>query len=308
MIQRLKDLFICNLLICNFLIATRYAGDFEAIGASAKAFGLGGAFVACVSDASAIYYNPAASALLHNPQLVLLHSENYAGILKNDFLAYVRPQNSQTYGLGILSNRIPNIKIAKLLYPNLPPSDTNQPVLDKIVQASDWIFYFNYARTLNSSFNLGGNFKIIYRSLGIGSAFGFGIDVATTMLINPDFKIGVKIANLTTSPLFWSTKTREVISPKLVFGIAKSFTFKKSTVLLTTDLENNFDNFNMNTNLGFEYLYQNTFGLRFGLYHWNPTFGVGLSFKRFFIDYAYVGRYYEEDLGSSQKFSGGIKF
>jgi len=313
MIEKFKDskiqrYLIGNLLICNLLIATRYAGDFEEIGASARAFGLGSANVACVSDASTIYYNPAASALLENNQIILLHSENYAGILKNDFLAYVRPQGPQTYGFGVLTNRVPNIKITKLPYPDLPPSDTNQPIVDKIVQASDWILYFNYARTLNSTFYLGGNFKFIYRSLGIGSGFGFGFDAGGVMLISPDFKVGLKINNITTSPLFWNTKSRENILPKLVFGMVKSFIVKKSNILLTTDFENSFENFSMNTNLGVEYLYNNTFALRFGLYHWNPTFGIGLSFKRFFVDYAYVSRFYQEDLGASQKFSGGIRF
>jgi hypothetical protein len=312
--SKIKRFLICNLLICNLLIlksvnATRYAGDFEEMGASARAFGLGGSYVACVSDPSTVYYNPAASILLPTPQLIFLHSENFeGGIVKNNFLAYVRPQNEQSYGIALLTNRIPDIKITKLPYPDLPPSDTNQPYIDKIVNASDWILYLNYARNINPFLSFGGNFKFIYRSLGIGSSYGMGIDCGAIVQIQPEFKLGLKISDLTTSPLFWSTKTREIISPTIIFGIAKTFALKSSSVLLTSDLETGFDNFNMNTNLGFEYLYKNVLGLRFGLYHWNPTFGVGLTFKRFFVDYAYLSRYHQEDLGASQKFSGGIRF
>ena len=135
-----------------------------------------------------------------------------------------------------------------------------------------------------------------------------GFDCGALIEIPPEFKVGLKLSNLTTSPLFWSTKTRELISPKVILGIAKTFNIKTSMLLLTSDLETYFDKFNMSTNIGIEYLYKNTIGLRFGYYHWNPTLGVGLKFKRLFIDYAYLSRYNQEDLGASQKFSGGIRF
>lgn len=310
-VYKISVLTLClfSVSISGKVFATKYAGDFEEFGASARTLGLGGSSVASVNDPSTVYYNPGASILLKNPQLLLLHSENFkSGIVKNNFLAYVKPQTRQAIGFAILSNRIPDIKITALPHPNLPPGDTNQPYVNKIVQASDWIFYFNYARMINPNIYLGGNFKFIYRSLGIGSGFGMGLDCGAIVTLTQDFKIGLKISNLTTSPLFWSNKSREVIEPKIVFGLSKSFPIKMSQVLLTSDLETNFDDFNLNTNLGFEYLYKNALGLRFGLYHYNPTFGVGFSYKRIFIDYAYVSRYYEEDLGASQKFSGGIRF
>lgn len=304
-------LILCflSVLISGKVFATRYTSDFEDFGASARAYGLGGAYVACVADPSTIYYNPAASVLLQAPQIMFLHAENFQeGVVKNNFLAYVRPQNGQAIGAAVFTNRIPDIKIAKLPYPNQPPSDTNQPIIDRIVQASDWIFYFNYARMINPILHLGGNFKFIYRSLGVGSCYGMGLDCGAIMEIQPEFKIGIKITDLTTSPLFWSTKTREIIVPKVIFGVARTFKIQTSALLITFDVESYFDKFNMNTNLGFEYLYQNVLGLRIGFYHWNPTLGVGLAFKRFFIDYAYLSRYYQEDLGASQKFSGGIRF
>ncbi len=311
MVCKISVIILCllSVLISGKSFATRYAGDFEEFGASARAFGLGGAYTAVVSDPSTIYYNPGASTQLSAPEVILLHSENFeSGIVKNNFFAYVQPQNNQAIGLAILTNRIPDIKITNLRYPDLPPSETNPPIVERIVNASDWILYLNYARIINPNFSLGGNFKFIYRSVGIGSCYGIGIDFGTLFEIQPDFKFGIKLTNITTSPLFWTTKTREIISPKIIFGIAKFFAITTSTIQLTSDLESNFDKFNMNTNLGFEYLYKNVLGLRIGLYHWNPTFGVGLTFKRFFLDYAYLSRYHQEDLGASQKFSGGIRF
>jgi len=296
-------------LIFNFSYATDYAGDFEDFGASARAMGLGSAYVSCVSDASAIYYNPAASVLLRSPQLLFLHSENFiGGIVQNNFISYVYPSREQTYGLAILTNRIPDIKITKLPYPDLPPSDSNRPYVDRIVNASDWIFYLNYSQLLNANFGIGGNVKFIYRSLGIGSGFGMGLDIGSIYTIVPDFKVGLKVSNLTTSPLFWSTKTRQAILPKIIMGLSKTVRFENSALLFTGDVETNLDVFNLQTNLGIEYLYKDALAFRAGLYRLNPCFGVGFTYKKIFIDYAYVSRNYQEDLGSSQKFSGGIKF
>lgn len=307
----LSELFLglSFMFVCSRVFATSYAGDFEELGASARAFGLGGAYVSCVTDASAIYYNPSASVFVKSPQLLFLHSENFqSGIIKNNFVSYVYPFEQQTYGIAALTNRIPNIKITKLPYPNLPPSDTNRPYIDKIVNASDWIFYLNYARLLNSQLSVGSNIKLIYRSLGIGSGFGMGLDISTTYSITTDFKIGLKISNLTTSPLFWSNKTRENILPKFIFGLTKIVVKNNSSLLFSADIESNFDDLNLNTNLGAEYLHKNVLSIRAGLYHLNPCFGVGLAYKKLFIDYAYLSRYYQEELGSSQKISGGIKF
>ncbi|MEO0082763.1 MAG: PorV/PorQ family protein [candidate division WOR-3 bacterium] len=314
---RLSNKLSTKLLISSYLLiiftdpqifATNYAGDFEEFGASARAIGIGGAYVAAVNDPSAIYYNPAASITITNPQFIFLHSENFEnGVVKNNFLGFVLPQSKQVYGVAVMTNRVPEIKITKLPNPNLPPSDSNPPYIDKIVNAADWIVYLNYARLVHPNISLGGNLKLIYRSIGIGSCYGMGLDFGILTALNQNSKIGIKVTNVTTSPLFWSNQTREAMSPKISFGIAKSIMIKTSSLQLSSDLESSFDKFNINTNLGFEYAYKNVLAFRIGLFHFNPTFGVGISYKRFFIDYAYLTNYHTEELGGSQKFSGGIR-
>ncbi|MEO0075505.1 MAG: PorV/PorQ family protein [candidate division WOR-3 bacterium] len=295
------------LLLITYTIATPYAGDFEDFGASAKALGLGNAYTAVASDASAIYYNPAGSNLLNRSQILFLHSENYTGgIVQNNFISYVYLTKPQSYGVALLTNRIPDIKITKLPYPDLPPSDTNRPYIDRIVNASDWIVYFNYAHNIVTNLNLGFNFKLIYRSLGIGSAFGTGLDFGAIYQMPVDLMVATKISNLTTSPLFWSNKTREVIMPKLFVGLAKQIKLNNASLLLSSDLENNFDQNELYANFGAEYHYKNAFSLRAGLFRYNPCFGVGLNYKRFFLDYAFVSSSFQAELGSSHKMSGGI--
>ncbi|MEO0091527.1 MAG: PorV/PorQ family protein [candidate division WOR-3 bacterium] len=305
----LESLAIILLFIVQKIQATPYAGAFQKLGASARALGLGGAYVACVADASAIYYNPSAGVLLDSAQLLFLQSRIFAGIVQHNFFSFIMPwSNNQAIGSAILFNRIPDIKITKLPDTNQPPSEYNRPEIERTVNASDWIFYFNYARAMFDNFSLGTNFKIIYRSVGIGSGWGIGLDIGATKILPCNWRLGLHITDATNSALLWNNRTRELITPDLFLGLSKTFQLNNSSILLTSELEGNFDELTFNTNLGSEYLYKNILAFRFGLYHQNFTVGFGLNSKRVFIDYAYVREFYQEGLGSIQKFSGGIRF
>ncbi|MCX7784718.1 MAG: PorV/PorQ family protein [candidate division WOR-3 bacterium] len=296
-------------LLGNCSLATHYAGDFQSFGASARALGLGGAYVACVNDASAIYYNPSCGVLLDSRQILFLHSKIFSGIIQHNFLSFIASQSrNQAFGGAVLFNRIPDIKITKLPDANQPPSEYNRPEIDRTINAADWTFYLNYARMIINNFHLGTNFKFFYRNLGIGTGWGIGLDFGATRLLPQEWQLGLRITDITHSLIFWNNKTREIIVPHLAFGFSKTFNLNNSNILLSSELEGDMDKLNFNTNLGAEYVYKNTLAFRLGFYHQNFTVGLGLNYKKIFVDYAYVKEYYQEDLGASQKFSGGIRF
>ncbi|MGC9110429.1 MAG: hypothetical protein ACP5JB_00980 [candidate division WOR-3 bacterium] len=299
---------ICLILVSSAL-ATRYAGDFEDLGTSARAIGMGGAVVAVARDPSAIYYNPALS--INNPprSILLMHSEDFSGIVKHNYLGLVISDNNQAFGAALLHNGIPDIKLTTLPNPDSPPGENNRPYVYKTVNATQLVGYFNYARNLTPLMSVGGNAKIIYQDLGgTASCFGAGIDLGMNLSPLRDLNIGLLIRNLSTSPLFWNTGTRELIYPHAALGIGKKFCFTRNQLLLAVEVTTTEKG--LLTNFGAEYSFRDILYARLGFYRNNLSFGLGLRYKRFHIDYGYASGVAPEarELGTPQQISGGVEF
>jgi hypothetical protein len=308
----MRRLILATLYPFLIFAATKYAGEFEELGVSARVWGLGGAAVAAAFDPSTIYYNPAGSVYLSRSAF-LMHQENYNGMVKNDFLGFVFPARPSSFGLGVYHTGVPNIILTGLPNDTLPPSETNQPESTGVTGAADWIVYLNYARLLNQNLSFGGNAKVIYRTLGSGSAFGMGIDLG--LLYQSFVDAGLRIRNLSTSPLFWSTKTRESIMPRIALGLSKNFRWDVNRIRLSLEQElqmeglaktalHHIGNLSLEENFGFEYSYKDKIMARLGFYKHRLCYGLGGRYRNFFLDYAYESF----DLGANHRVSGGITF
>lgn len=301
----------------SFALATKYAGDFEDLDASARIVGMGGCGVTFIDDPSLIYYNPSGGALLKGPQIFGMHSENFGGVVKNDFIGFVFPKGNQGFGLALYHNGIPDIPITTLPDTTQAPSDSNPPEEKERVNVSQWIAYLNYAKRF-SILSLGGNLKFIYQGLGVGSAYGMGIDFGLIIEPSDGLRGGLRVRNLSTSPLFYSTDIRESIIPRISLGIAKEFGFMDHSFLFTIEEEVNLEgiekfsysrigDISFEERLGFEYSFRRTIALRMGLYHRSFCFGIGGGYARYFLDYAY-NKGSNLNLGNSHRISGGIRF
>ncbi|NPV13763.1 PorV/PorQ family protein [candidate division WOR-3 bacterium] len=291
--------------------ATKYAGDFEELGTSARAIGMGGAVVASASDPSAIYYNPSLPSRLRSRSVLLMHSEDFSGLVKHNFIGVSFPDGCQAFGIAVLHNGIPGIKLTKLPDSTQEPGENNRPYVDKIVNANQIVGYFNYARNLSPYFAIGGNAKIIYQELGgVGSCFGMGVDFGLLVTPLQSVDIGFRVRNVSTSPLFWDTKTREYITPRAAFGISKLFQFGRNRLRLAVEIESDFEERTMFSNFGMEYAFREALFGRIGVYRNNFSFGLGFRFKRFHLDYGYATGTAPEsrELGTPQQISGGVEF
>lgn len=303
--------FLIFVSIFSTALATKYAGDFEELGTSARAIGMGGAVVAASTDPSAIYYNPSLCSRLRRPSALLMHSEDFSGLVKHNFLGVTFPDGAQAFGLALLHNGIPNIKLTRLPNPDSPPGENNRPYLDKTVNANQLVGYINFARILSPALACGANAKIIYQNLGgTASCFGMGVDFGLNLIPLSDIDIGLRIRNLSTSPLFWDTGTKEFITPRPALGVSKLFRFGRNRLRLAIEAEAALEEKSIGTNIGCEYSFREILYARLGSYRNNFSFGLGLRFKRFYLDYGYATGVAPEarELGSPQQISGGVEF
>lgn len=291
-------------------LATRYADDFEELGTSARAIGMGGAVVAAASDPSAIYYNPSLTAGLTGTSVTFLHSEDFSGLVNHNYLGFSFHSPLQSIGFAAYQNGIPGIKLTALPNPSESVGPNNRPYDSAEVSATQVVGYVNYARTLSPYFALGGNVKMIYNDLGVGSAFGMGVDLGATVTPMTDLNVGIRIRNASTSPLFWDNDTQELVMPRGALGLAKTFRFSRDRLTLAFEADANLEGLDFTTNYGVEYGFRNVLFGRLGVYQGNFTFGVGLRIKRFHVDYGYAAGVAPDarDLGSPQQISGGIEF
>jgi len=307
--------FVLLAVLAGAAFATRYAGDFEELGTSARAIGMGGAVVAAASDPSAIYYNPSRPSGFQRTSVLLLHSEDFSGLVKHNYLGASFHSPLQSFGFAVLHNGIPGIQLTRLPSESIPgdttpPGPNNRPYVWRTVSATQVVGYVNYARTLSPYLSLGGNVKLIYHDLGVGSAFGMGLDLGATVTPMTDLDVGLRVRNASTSPLFWDTGTRELVMPRGALGLAKTFRLSRDRLTLALETEANVEGLEFTPNLGVEYGFRNVLFGRLGLYRGNVSFGLGLRLGRFHVDYGYAAGVAPDarDLGSPQQISGGFEF
>ena len=291
-----------------------YSNEFMNIGAGARAFGMGGAQVASVSDATAGYWNPAGlTAVKNDPSLSLMHAEYFAGIGKYDFGALAIPvaNNKRTVGISFLRFAVDDIP--NTLYLIEPDGSINYANL-KSFSSADYAFIVSVAQkikeTKDKSMSVGVNAKIIHRNVGtFAKAWGFGLDLGFQMK-GKNWYVGAAAKDITTTFNAWSfsfterekevlfltnneipIKSTELTAPRLILGAAYDFRLGKGlTLKAEANIDFTFDGqrntlisspvINGDPKIGAELSIKNVFFLRGGIYNFQKTFADGDSLNQ----------------------------
>jgi len=163
------------------------AAYFLGIEVGGRSLGMGGAHVASVNDATALYWNPGAATQVRGNEALFVHSE-YLAETSFDYVASVFHMG----GMGTVG-----ISATVLDYGNLIHTTIDEPDGTGLTfGATDMAIGISLARAMTDRFSIGGSAKFISQTIWHEQAMSIALDVGT--LYRTDFSgltMGMSISN-----------------------------------------------------------------------------------------------------------------
>lgn len=292
--------------------ASGFAGEFLAVGAGARALGLGNAYVALAQDATAGYWNPAGlsgNSMGAAHEIHLMHAERFAGLVDQDFIgATFDAPFADRAAVSLLHVGVDDITFTSLPNPAAPLSADNRPLATSNETSADYALYLSGGRQLGERLALGVSIKMIYRTVADFTAYGAGLDVGFRYQLAGDLVLAGNLRDITTTPIVWDGGT-DRIQPSALIGIGyrRDLGTGQASVLLSSrnggDASD--DAGAVPINAGIEYTLGNL-SLRAGLDEQRHSFGLGLQpHRRLGLDVAYLQH---QDLEDTYLLSARIGF
>ncbi|MEX0747333.1 MAG: PorV/PorQ family protein [Rhodothermales bacterium] len=146
------------------------AGEFLQIGVGPRASALGGAFVAAVDDASALYWNPAGLSHQQKGEVFAAHSEWLADV-DFDFLGVSLPvPRVGTVGVSVTMLKVPEMLVR---------TEDRQEGTGETFDAADMAVGLSLGRSVTDRFSVGLTAKYIQQRIWHSRATGFAFDLGT---------------------------------------------------------------------------------------------------------------------------------
>lgn len=316
-----KLLLIMAVLSCIVTTETAYgtenfAGDFLQLGSGARLLGMGSASVATSNDASSSYYNPARLALINGREANLMHSEQFGGLENYNSIAVASPLSNDTYiGVTLLHLGVGDIKYTRIMDPSRAPSDSNRVEIASREDAADYALYISGARKITNKIGIGSSIKVIRRSVGSDTAFGYGIDIGMYFNATDHWSAGLNLRDATGTTIAWDGHANDRIAATLDAGMAYSdemplfggYYIVTASMLFFGDSP---DLKGIETmNLGCEYMVYDFLAIRAGSSQGDTTFGMGLLklplISSTALDYAFLSH---EEFDSTHRISLTVHF
>jgi len=288
--------------------------QFLELGVSARAIGMGEAFLSICDDASAIFYNPAGLAQLMQREVLFTHI-SYPAEINYDFVALAYPTSrfGGVWGVGFCMLNAGDMDYTGEYEVAFYPTQT--------FTAKDYALSLSYARGLTDRFSVGVTLKIIDELYDTERATGWAVDVGTLYDTGfKGFKIGMMVSNF--GPDLKFIDESYPLPMNFKFGGVLDI-IRRENHSAVFAAEGSHPNDNMEKfNLGVEYWFKDVFSLRLGkhleydVHEEAEFFGVdgisagggvrlNLSETKLSFDYGYHDMGYLE---SMHRFSVGVMF
>ncbi len=311
---------VCQLLTANaFCLDLGFAredggrpGAFLSYGAGARSLAMGKTFVGIADDASTTYWNPAGLATLQKPEITALYASMYEKT-GYSFAAGVYPLKSVHSPQSTVSGkdlRTIGLAIVNLSSRGFQLRDEYNYELGEggVSETAALISYGTKVPFVvrGSSLAVGANIKLVNQNVDTKSDTGYGVDLG--VLTNyQKLNIGLSVQNIIAPRLKLVEDTDKYpLSTTLGF----CYRFFNNNLLAAVDL-NKTENRQMKIHLGTEYILAQLFSIRAGLDETEATFGLGVKWQNYSLDYAFA--YHDawagyEDLGISHRFGLTVRF
>jgi opacity protein-like surface antigen len=298
------------------LCSEHYAGDFLSLGAGARALGMGNAFVAVTDGATSSYHNPAGLAHMKVTEVNLMHSEQFAGLINYNTVSFARPISKDLFmGITLLHSGVGNIKYTRLWNPSKPLGEDNRPEVASREDATDYTLYLSSARKFSDKLSVGTSVKVIRRTVGSDTAFGYGIDVGMQYKFTDHWIAGLLFKDITGTTVAWDGKASDRIASVMDAGLAYFGTMPwvGGKYCLAASMSYFGDAPDMKgiktMKIGGEYLINDYIAVRAGSSEGTVTFGMGLMklplVSATSFDYAFLS---DDGLDSTHRISMNIRF
>ncbi len=271
------------------------------IGASARAFSLGRAYVALADDPSAVFWNPAGLEYVPRMSLNLFHTPLVVQGASYDFIGFVYPTlQFGTLGVGYSRIGVDGISVKDIS--NIELSDNGNYDLSEI--------YISYAKKIPFHLSAGITFKVQRQDFpfynNVTSAFGLdGGLMYHSPFQSPllrDLSLGFHFQNLIKERLKLGPND-DPIANRMTFGIMKSLHLGNSGKLniLIDYVKGEFEGGAIH--FGSEYSFNKLATIRAGFDKSFPAFGAGIIYKFVQIDYSFGTLSNESEFPPSHRFS-----
>jgi hypothetical protein len=297
-----KTIIAVTLLNSPFLFAQNDgAGNtglaFLKLGVTSRSIALGESVVSYTSDASSTHYNPAGMFNGSKTNLVFMHNEQVLGV-RTEFLAGRVKMEKWALGFSVNNTSVDEIEIREI--PGAPTGEFT---------AQNFAMGFSVGYKINEMLSIGTTGKFLFEKIYVDNSSGFAFDFGG-QYTRDKISVGAAISNLGSMSELRNESTKLPASIRLGGSYLFMITGITSTLRVGLDGYKVLDGGAFHANTGAEFLYKDFLALRVGYQsgyeNKNLTTGIGLKYKAFNLDYAFVP--YKYSLGSSHTITLGANF